>query len=65
MDSILEYIDKYDIKIPEYVDYSHRSNYIALEDGNINLLKSLIAYKNHLKKRDEDLNTLEISLDKD
>ena len=65
MDSIQEYIKKYDIKIPEHVDNSHRSNYIALEDGDINLLKSLMAYKNHLKKRDEDLNKLEISLDKD
>ena len=65
MELIQEYIKKYDIKIPEYIEKSHKSNYIALEGGDINLLKSLIAYKNHLKKRDEDLNTLEISLDKD
>ena len=65
MELIQEYIKKYDINIPEHVDKSHRSNYIALEDGDINLLKSLIAYKNHIKKREEDLNILEISLDKD
>ena len=65
MELIQEYIKKYDIKIPEYVDKSPRSNYIALGKGDINLLKSLIAYKNHLKKRDKDLNILEISLGKD
>ena len=62
---IENYIKKYDMKIPEYVKTSHKNKNIALEQGDINLLKSLIAYKNYLNNRDKDLDLLEKMLDKE
>ena len=65
MDSICDYIDKYNIKIPDYVEMSNKSIRIALENNDINLVKSLIAYKNYLIRMDKDLDILEINLDSD
>lgn len=65
MDSICDYIDKYNIKIPDYVEMSNKSIRIALENNDINLVKSLIAYKNYLIRIDKDLDILEINLDSD
>ena len=65
MDSICDYIDKYNIKIPDYVEMSNKSIRIALENNDINLVKSLIAYKNYLIRMDKDLDILEMNLDSD
>ena len=65
MDSICDYIDKYNIKIPDYVEMSNKSIRIALENNDINLVKSLIAYKNYIIRMDKDLDILEMNLDSD
>tara|TARA_B100000902_G_scaffold370839_1_gene396297 strand:+ start:1352 stop:1552 length:201 start_codon:yes stop_codon:yes gene_type:complete len=65
MDSICDYIDKYNIKIPDYVQLSHKSIKKAIEDNDKNLVKSIIAYKNYLKRMDDDLDILESYLDSD
>ena len=65
MDSICDYLKKYNIIIPEYVEMSNKSIRIALENNDINLVKSLIAYKNYLIRMDKDLDILEINLDSD
>ena len=64
-DIIEKYIKKYDVEIPEHILTSHRSINIAIDDGDINLVKSIIAYKNYIKNRDKDLDILEQLLDKD
>lgn len=45
-----KYIPKTLIDLPEFVRHSHMSIDLALYDGDINLLKSIIAYKNYKKK---------------
>jgi len=65
MDPIEKFIKKYDIEIPEHIHTSHKSIYIALDNSDINLVKSIIAYKNYIKNRDKDLDLLEQLLDKD
>ena len=52
---IEQYIKKYDVTIPEYVEKSHKSISLALDNGDTNLVKSIIAYKNYLNNRDKDL----------
>lgn len=65
MDSICDYIDKYNIKVPDYVLLSHKSIRKAMEDNDKNLVKSIIAYRNYLKRMDDDLDILESYLDSD
>ena len=65
MEVLQEYIKKYDIKIPDYLERSHKNISIALDKGDINLLKSIIAYKNHLKKMENDADRLDILLNSD
>ena len=65
MEALQEYIKKYDIKIPDYLERSHRSKSLALDKGDINLLKSIIAYKNHLKRMEKDADRLDILLNSD
>ena len=65
MDSICDYIDKYNIKIPDYVLLSHKSIKKAMEYNDINLVKSIIAYKNYLKRMDDDLDILDSYLNSD
>ena len=65
MDSICDYIDKYNIKIPDYVLLSHKSIKKSMEYNDINLVKSIIAYRNYLKRMDDDLDILESYLDSD
>ena len=65
MEVLQEYIKKYDIKIPDYLERSHRSIYLALDRGDINLLKSIIAYKNYLKRMENDADRLDILLNSD
>ena len=45
-----KYIPKTSIDLPEFVKYSHMSVELALKDGDRNLLKSIIAYRNYKKK---------------
>ena len=59
MEALQEYIKKYDIKIPDYLEKSHKNIYLALENGDINLVKSLIAYRNYLKKMDCEFDIIE------
>ena len=40
MEILQEYIKKYDIKIPDYLENSHKNISLALDKGDINLLKS-------------------------
>ena len=65
MEILQEYIKKYDIKIPDYLENSHKNIYLALDKGDINLLKSIIAYKNYLKRMENDADRLEILLNSD
>ena len=65
MEALQEYIKKYDIKIPDYLERSHKNIYLALDKGDINLLKSIIAYKNYLKRMENDADRLEILLNSD
>ena len=65
MEILQEYIKKYDIKIPDYLENSHKNIYLALENGDINLLKSIIAYKNYLKRMENDADQLEMLLNSD
>ena len=62
MEALQEYIKKYDIKIPDYLENSHKNIYLALDKGDINLLKSIIAYKNYLKRMENDADRLDILL---
>jgi len=65
MEALQEYIKKYDIKIPDYLENSHKNIYLALDKGDINLLKSIIAYKNYLKRMENDADRLEMLLNND
>ena len=50
-------INLYTIKIPDYVKYSDSISK-SLDNGDTNLVKSIIAYKNHLKKIEKDLDDI-------
>ena len=65
MEILQEYIKKYDIKIPDYLENSHKNISLALDKGDINLLKSIIAYKNYLKRMENDADRLDILLNSD
>ena len=65
MEALQEYIKKYDIKIPDYLERSNKNISIALDKGDINLLKSIIAYKNYLKRIKNDADLLDILLNND
>jgi hypothetical protein len=54
-----KYIPKTLIDLPEFVRHSHMSIYLALYDGDRNLLKSIIAYRN-FKKKEHKLNLITI-----
>ena len=59
MEALQEYIKKYDIKIPDYVEKSNNSINSAIYNEDINLVKSLIAYRNYLKKMDCEFDIIE------
>ena len=61
---IKECIEMFDIEIPYYVEFSNKKIRDALYDKNINLVKSLIAYKNHLIKLDKKLDNMIYKLSK-
>jgi len=48
-------INLYNIKIPDYVKYSDSNISKSIDNGDTNLVKSIIAYRNHLKKIEDDL----------
>lgn len=50
-----KYIPKTFVDLPEFVKYSHMSIELALKDGDRNLLKSIIAYRNFRKKEFNDV----------
>ena len=50
-------INLYTIKIHDYVKYSDSISK-SLDNGDTNLVKSIIAYKNHLKKIEKDLDDI-------
>ena len=54
-----KYIPKTLIDLPEFVRHSHMSIYLELYDGDRNLLKSIIAYRN-FKKKEHKLNLITI-----
>tara|TARA_B100000787_G_scaffold161599_1_gene141600 strand:- start:177 stop:395 length:219 start_codon:yes stop_codon:yes gene_type:complete len=62
---IEKYIKLYDVKIPNFVLNSNKSKNLLLESGDINLLKSVIAYKKFTERRDKALEILEEILYKD
>ena len=65
MEALQEYIKKYDIKIPDYLENSHKNISLALDKGDINLLKSIIAYKNYLERMENDADRLDMLLNSD
>ena len=62
---IEKYIKLYDVKIPDFVLNYNKSKRIVLESGDINLLKSVIAYKNFTERRNKAYYRLEELLDQD
>lgn len=56
---IEKYIEKYTINIPSYVENSNKSIYTAIEKNDINLVKSLIAYKNYLNRMEKEVDILD------
>ena len=62
MEALHEYIKKFNIKIPNYVENSNKSISLAIEKGDINLVKSLIAYRNYLNRLENEIDDLDILL---
>ena len=59
MEALQEYIKKYTINIPFYVENSKLSINIALDNNDINLVKSIIAYKNYLKRMEKEVDKID------
>jgi len=64
MEELLKYIDAMR-KIPDYVKYSEKSISQAMDDNDLNLVKSLIVYENYLKKTEKIFNNLLADLSED
>ena len=64
MEELQKYIDAME-KIPDYVKYSEKSISHAMDDNDINLVKSLIVYENYLKKTEIIFNNLLADLSED
>ena len=64
MEELQKYIDAME-KIPDYVKDSEKSISQALDDNDLNLVKSLIAYENYLKKTEKIFNNLLADLSED
>ena len=65
MEALQEYIKKFYISIPNYVENSNKSINSAMEKGDINLVKSLIAYRNYLNRLENEVDDLDILLKED
>lgn len=59
MEALEEYIKKYSIDIPYYLEDSDKSIKIALDNNDINLVKSIIAYNNYLKRMENDIDKID------
>ena len=64
MEELQKFTDAMD-KIPDYVKYSEKSISQAMDDNDLNLVKSLIVYENYLKKTEEIFNNLLSDLSED
>ena len=64
MEELQKYIDAMR-KIPDYVKYSEKSISQAMDDNDLNLVKSLIVYENYLKKTVKIFNNLLDDLSED
>jgi len=64
MEELQKYIDAMR-KIPDYVKYSEKSISQAMDDNDLNLVKSLIVYENYLKKTEKIFNNLLADLSED
>jgi hypothetical protein len=59
MEALEEYIKKYSIDIPYYLEDSDKSIKISLDNNDINLVKSIIAYNNYLKRMENDIDKID------
>ena len=57
MDELQKFTDAMD-KIPDYVKYSEKSISQAMDDNDLNLVKSLIVYEKYLKKTEKIFDNL-------
>ena len=61
---IKECINMFDIEVPYYVKNNKKSISQAFDDTDINLVKSLLAYKNHMIKLEKKLDDIIYKLSK-
>ena len=61
---IKECINMFDIEVPYYVKNNKKSISQAFDDTDINLVKSLLAYKNHMIKLEKKLDDIIYRLSK-
>jgi len=59
MEALQKYIEKFTINIPSYVENSNKSIKSAIEKNDINLVKSLMAYKNYLNRMEKEVDILD------
>lgn len=64
MDELKKFTDAMD-KIPDYVKYSEKSISQAMDDNDLNLVKSLIVYEKYLKKTEKIFDNLLDDLSED
>ena len=64
MDELKKFTDAMD-KIPDYVKYSEKSISQAMDDNDLNLVKSLIVYEKYLKKTEKIFDNLLADLSED
>ena len=65
MEALQEYIKKFYSKIPDYVEKNNKSIQSAMNQGDTNLVKSLIAYKNYLNRLEKESYDLDVLLRED
>jgi hypothetical protein len=61
---IKECIEMFDIEVPFYVKNNKKSISQAFDDKDINLVKSILAYKNHMKNLETKLDGIIYRLSK-
>ena len=61
---IKECIEMFDIEVPYYIKNNKKSISQAFDDTDINLVKSLLAYKNHMIKLEKKLDDIIYNLSK-
>ena len=59
MEALQEYIKKYSIDIPHYLECSDKNIKNAMDNNDINLVKSIIAYNNYLKRMEDDIDKID------